>query len=1224
MILSINMSKTAAQSRKRSKTINRIPECAAGFSFAVRSFAAAAVFCVMLALSGPLTAQIANNTITGRVTDPSGAIVPGATVMATARATNLVLHGQTNSDGIYVFSQLQAGRYDVAVEAPGFKKTQTSVTLTVAQTVELDLALHVGSAASSVTVQAEGAAQLNTQDATLAYTVGSRKVSELPLNGRNPYGLAALSPGIAPGNFFGQGLSTTRGAVVAAATNNFETNGGIGGSNEVLLDGISIVVCCQGQPALTPSVEVVDQFKVITSDPPAQFGRSSGGFLNIVTKTGGNRLQGDIYEFFRNDALDAANFFTKRSGKYPFPGRNDYTLPHHFNQFGGFVSGPVFIPHVYNGKESTFFTFGYEGTRNLAPTYQTTTVPTALMRQGIFTEAPDLVYDPNNVAPDPANPGQYTRQPIPAACNGSTCYPAGQYIPNIDPVAQKTLPLIPSPNAPGVANNFNYATNIIDTENQLNFRVDHNFSANQRTFIRGSRDTDQHQNYGYFNKPGDPTGWTQSLTSYLFALGHVWTVSPSLLLQFNYGFANQKNYQIGNGFYNFNAKNYGYSNLFTTQQQIPGIPYLNFTGLAAGGSTLGSGFNLWDHYTHSLNAIGILQHGNQLFTFGYSGQMILENQGGLGNPSGTFNFTPTFTSGPNPNATVPSAQSAFDSWASFLLGYPSSGGLTRQETVAFNQFYNALFLQDDWRILPKLTLNLGLRWNIETGFKERHNRWADFNPSVANPLSAYTGLPFTGGAQYLGVSGNPSRTWPTTNKFAPRAGFAYELAPTTVVRGGFSIMYLPTSERGFGDSTIGYSQSTPYVATINGRTPVNTVDNPFPSGVLLPQGSAAGVDVGAGSSVSAFVYHNPVSYQQQWNFGVEQSLPKGMVFSLNYAGSHGVHLPLNWRPNDLNPKYFGAPGDQTQVAYLQTLVSNPFYGSSATGTLASPTVQRAQLLAAFPQYTPNTGMQNGSLTYLKQDVGSASYNALQAVLAVNRPNGLSGTLAYTWSKLIGNVSDLTTGFLNPSGNPGIQDFYLLRQYERSILATDIPQRVVGNAIYPLPLGRGRQFGSNIPRWANVLAGGWTLTTIISVQSGFPLGLTQTGSEYFSGSRPSFVPGVNPLTSGSNHQRLGGKGQTQGYLNPAAFRRSRSFELGDVPRSAGAIRSPISFEDDASAIKDFAISRDFQVQFRLEAFNVLNKVQFGAPNTTFGSAAFGYITSQQNLPRNIQAALKIYF
>lgn len=1182
----------------------------------------AVFFCAAMVFSAH--AQVANNTVTGQVTDPTGAIVRGATVTITSNSTHLSIQSRTNNAGIYVFSQLQAGGYEIVAEMHGFKKTKTSITLSVAQLAELDLTMEVGSTASTVTVQADSSTQLDTQDSVLSYTVGPQKVSQLPLNGRNPYGLAALSPGIAPGNFFGQGLSTTRGAVVAASTNNFETNGGIGGSNQVMLDGISIVVCCQGQPALTPSVEVVDQFKVITSNPPAQFGRSSGGFLNIVTKTGGNQFHGDAYEFFRNDALDAANFFTKRNGVYPFPARHDFTLPHHFNQFGIFAGGPVFIPRLYNGTDKTFFTFGYEGTRNLAPTYQTTTVPTALMRQGIFTEAPYLIYDPNNVAPDPAHPGQYTRQPIPSACSTSTCYPAGQYIPNIDPVAQNILPLLPAPNTAGVVNNYDYVTNIIDTENQFNFRIDHNFSANQRSFVRGTRDVDSHQNYGLFNKAGEPTGWNQALTAYLFALGHVWTVSPSLVLQFNYGFARQTNLQIANSFYNFDATKYGFSTQFASQQQTPGLPQLNFSGLQQLSSLIGSGFNQWEHYTHSLNATSILQRGHHLFTWGYSGQMVLENQGGLGNPSGSFTFTPTFTSGPNPNASVPSAQNAFDSWAAFLLGYPSWGGLTRQETVAFNQFYNALFFQDDWRLTSKLTLNLGTRWNSETGFKERHNHWADFNPTAVNPLSATIGLPFNGGAQYLGAPGNPSRTWPVANKVAPRVGLSYAMTPTTVIRGGYSILYLPTSERGYNDGTIGYAAYTPYVATIDGRVPSNKIDDPFPSGVQLPQGAAAGVTAATGSSIGAFVYNNPVSYQQQWNFGVEQSLPKSIVFSLNYAGGHGVHLPLNWRPNDLNPKYFGAPGDQAQVAYLQTLVSNPFYGSGATGVLASPTVQRSQLLAAFPQYTQNTGMQNGSLTYLYYDHGSASYNAMQAVLAVNRPSGLSGSVAYTWSKLVGNVSDLTNGFLNPSGNPGIQDFYLLHQDERSTLATDIPHHVVGNVVYPLPFGRGQKFGSDMPQWANQLAGGWTIASVISVQSGFPLGIGQTGAEYFAGSRPSYVLGVNPLTSGSTHQRLGGKGQTQTYFNPAAFRLSQSFELGDVPRSASALRSPLSFQDDLSAIKNFAVYRDIHLQFRLEAFNVLNKVQFGAPNTAFGSAAFGQITGQQNLPRNVQAALKILF
>jgi hypothetical protein len=1177
----------------------------------------------------PMLAQVENGTITGRVTDPSGAVVPGASVTVSQKSTGLLLHGQTNADGTYTFPQLQPGPYAVEVNKQGFKKTEVEITLTVAQVAQLDVQLPLGNETEVVNVQADTSAQLDTQNSALDYTVGTQQVDRLPLNGRNAYGLAALTPGIAPGNYFGQGLSTTRGAVVAAATNNFESNGGVGGSNEVLLDGISIVVCCQGQPAVTPTLETLGQFKVVTSDPPAEYGHSSGGILNIVTKTGTNDLHGDVFEFLRNDALDAANYFTKASGKYPFPNRNDYTLPHRFNQFGGFVSGPVVLPHVYHGRDKTFFTFGYEGTRNFAPTYNTVTVPTNLMRQGIFTEAPSLIYDPTTLSANPTMPGQNVRQPIPAACNGATCYPAGQYIPHIDPVAQKYLAFIPTPTTSGVANNYSYSQNVQDTENQYNFRIDHNFSATQRTFVRGTRDKDVHHQNGLFNGFLDPNAYNQALTAYLLAIGHVWSVSPSLLLQFSYGFAFQSNSQLGDQLYNYNAANYGFSSLYTSQQQIPGLPNITFTGLQTiGEGTGGSGFNLWHHYVHSLNSTAIWQHGKHTVTAGYNGKYVLENQGGLGNPIGTFTFGTSFTGGPNPNSSVASAQSAFDSWATFLLGYPTSGSISRQETVAFNQFYNALFLQDDWRITPRLTVNLGVRWDIETGFQERDNRWADFNPNASNPLAQYTGLPISGGAQYLGTAGNPTRTWPTTyGKVGPRIGFSYAYTPTTVFRAGYGIMYLPTSERGYGDSTLGFTQNTNMTTTLNGFTPVNVLDNPFPAGVALPAGPAAGVAVGTGSSVSAYLFKNPVSYQQQWNAGVEQSMPKGVVFTLNYAGGHGVKLPISAHPNDLNPVDFGSPGNQTQVAYLQGLVNNPFYGNSnvvAGSTLASQTVQRAQLVAAFPQYTANTAMQNSSLTYSYQDFGSASYNAMQAALLVNHANGLSGSVAYTWSKLVGNVSDLTNGFLNTTGNPAIQDYYLIKQYERSNLASDIPQRIVGNITYALPFGRGKMFGNGMPGWANEFVGGWNLTTIISVQSGFPLGLTQTGGQPFSGGRPSFVRGVNPLTSGSTHHRLGGAGQAQGYFSPAAFRLSQSFELGNVPRSAGSLRSPLTFQDDVSAVKNFGIFESITGEFRLEAFNVLNKAQFGFPGTTYGSSTFGVISSQANLPRNVQVALKIHF
>jgi hypothetical protein len=1190
------------------------------------SFAAVLLLAMALFLASPSMAQVQNGSITGRVTDPSGAVIPGATVTVSQGGTGLVLHGASNSDGTYNFSQLQPAQYSVTVEKPGFKRTGTSVTLTVGQTAQVDLTLPVGNQSETVNVAAEASVQMDTQTSNLDYTVQSQQVDDLPMNGRNAYGLAALSPGIVPGQYFGVGVAVSRGAVVAAATNNFESNGGIGGSNEVLLDGVSIVVCCQGQPAVTPTAEVVSQFKVVSSDPPAQYGRTSGAVLNIVTKTGTNSLHGDAYDFLRNNKLDAANFFTKRNGVYPYPSIHDFRAPHRENQFGAFAGGPVYVPRLYSGKDRTFFTFGYEGIRNVAPTVGTTTVPTTLMREGIFTEAPAVVYDPNSY-----NSGTGQRTPIAAAtCNG-TAYGPGLCVPTFDPVAKAFLALMPAPNLAGTVNNYSFAQNTLDQDNQYNFRIDHNFSDKQRTFIRGTKSKNDHVVYDIFNQASGPNGWQQHLTAYLFALGHVWTINPNTLMQFSYGFARQTNYQLGNNFFQFDATKYGFSSNFAGEEQIAGLPLISISGLQA--ISFSSSFNLWAHYVHSLNASLLLQRGKHSLAIGYNGKLILENQKGLGGPTGSFTFNTAFTGGPTPNSALPSGQSPFDSWAAFLLGYPGSGAITRQTTVAFNQWVSGIYLQDDWRFTPKLTLNLGLRYDLETGFHDRHNNWADFDPNVTSPLSAAAGIEVRGGAVFLGVNGNPSRTTPTFfHEVAPRLGFSYSLNDLTVVRGGYGLLFLPTSERGYGDPNIGFTQNTNIATSANGFTPAVTIDNPFPGGVALPAGPAAGVGVSAGSTISGFQYNNPVSYQQQWNFGIERGLARDMTVSVYYVGGHGVHLPMNPRPNDLQPQYYGPVGDpgKVQTSYLQAQVPNPFYGASgiAPGSLLlNPTVQRVQLLSEFPQYTGGSisSIQNGSVGTAYLDFGgSATYNAFQATWLVHHASGLSASVSYIRSKLLGDVSDLTNGFLNTTGNPGIQSSYFIHSNEHSNLVSDIPERVTSTATYPLPFGRGKRFGAGAPGWANQVIGGWTLTTIIDAYSGFPLSMTVSGTSAFAGTRPMYVSGASQLTSGSTHQRLGGAGQTQSYLNPAGFALPLAFQLGNVPRSAGTMRGPLSFDDNASVIKYFPIHEDLALEIRAEAFNVLNKVDFGLPATTVGGGGFGNITSQYNLPRNVQLAAKLHF
>lgn len=1168
----------------------------------------AVLFLAVMTSTGAI-AQIATGSITGLVTDKSGAILTDADITVTRPDTGLVLKTKSNNAGIYNVQSLNAGFYQVEVEHAGFTRSKASVTLTVGQTAQVDAALSVGAGGEVINVEGQNGAALNTQESNLSYVVGTRQVADLPMNGRNPYGLAALSPGIFPGTSFGAGLSQTRGAVIAAATNNFQSNGGYGGSNEILLDGFSIIVCCQGQPPVTPSVEVVDQFSVITSVPAAQFGRSSGGILNIVTKQGTNKFHGDVFEYFRNEKLDAANYFTKRSGVFPIPSKADYRLPRKFNQFGGFVSGPIF-------KDKTFFTFGYEGQQNRNATFTTTTVPTALARQGIFTEAPKEIYDPFTVAGS-------TRPMIAAACNGATCYPAGRYIPasSISPVAAKLLALIPAPLNTALANNYSFVRGIKDTDNQFNFRIDHNFSPSQRTFVRGTRLKDSHHENDVFNATGGPGGVNQNITGYLFGLGHTWTVSPSLLLQFSYGFGYQQNVQVPQNF-GIDPTQYGFSKNFASEQQRIGLPLITFSSMLQLGNAANS--NVFTHYTHLLNASAILQHGHQTMTFGYDGRLFFEHQYSVANPLGTIAFDTTLTNGPTVSQAVPTNQAQFDAFAAFLLGAPTTSSLTRQATITWRQPYNGIYFQDDYRIFPTLTLNLGLRYDLELGPTDRFNAWADFDPALPNPLSTVTGLTFTGGAAFVGTNGNSSRLWKSgTKSVAPRVGFSWSPYSNTVVRGGYGILYLPTTQRGYPGGTIGYSQATQFT-TANTQTPANTFADPFPTGVALPAGATAGVVAGAGTSVQSFLYNTPIPYQQQWNFGIEQALSNKLIMTLNYAGGHGVHLPLNGRPNDLLPSLFVDPNNATavanQISYLQANVTNPFQGRVSPGSLnTNATVQRIQLLSAFPQYATNSGLSNGSLTEANQGIGSATFEGLQAGLQFRGSRSGSAAVFYSWSKLLGNVSDLTNGFLNTNGNPAYQDYYFLRQYEKSNLATDIPHRIVANANYSLPFGHGQRFGGNVPGYVNQVIGGWKLNLIAAVQSGFPLNITQSGGAAFSGGRPTYTGAPSAGLAGGNT-----RDHLNNYLNPAGFRLTRSFELGNVPRNAAALRSPLTFQDDLSAIKEFPIHDEVRLQFRLEAFNFLNKVQWGFPNTVYNTSAFGAITSQGNSPRNVQAALKLMF
>ncbi len=1156
--------------------------------------------CLLLLLvmaCGNVIAQTTTGTVTGRVTDSASAPIPETAVRLENLNTGVALTTPSDREGVYVFPLVAPGAYRVTVEKTGFQRFATRFDLNVNQTARVDVVLAVGQVSEAITVREQGVL-IESETSSLGQVISSKQVADLPLNGRNPFALAALTPGVMPLGSFGVGLNTTRSAAQMAGANNFMANGGIAGSNEVLLDGVPITVCCQGQPAIIPSVDVTAEFKVQTNSSSAEFGRTSGGILNIVTKSGTNALHGSAYEFLGNEQLNSANFFTNRSGKAPIPGRTDFRTPLRYNQFGFTVGGPLTIPKLYSGKDKTFFFGGYEGTRVRQYNYVTTTVPAAETRTGDFSLAPFAVYDPATTRADPANPGQFIRSPF-----GGNQIPAARQ----NAIALGYNKLFPLPARPGVVNNFDFTQAISTNDAQGNVRVDHNINESNRLFARYSISDDSYHLGDWAN---GITGNAQYIGANTFVLDYVRILSPSMVLNLRYGLARQRNEVVPDAL-STSSTSVGFPASFEAQQLVKEVPLLNVSNYRSIGN---DSLRNWSRYTHALAANATWIKSGHTIKFGWDGRLFRDNQLSLDGGAGTFSFDSTFTTGPNPRAGVPAGQGPYDSYAALLLGVASGGSIRYSDTWARQQYYHAFFVQDDWRVNSKLTVNLGLRWDIETGFTERFNRQAFFDPSIPSPLAQPTGLPLRGGAVFSGVNGTPRQLWKTdANNFAPRVGLAYSITPKTVLRGAYGIFFLPTSQRGYSSTNPGFQVSTNYTASIDGVTPVGTISNPFPGGTIPLAGASLGAATLAGSSIGGLLYDTPMSYTQQWNFGVQRELPWAFLLNVAYAGNHSVKLPLNFNANALPLQYYGTKGDQSQVAYLTQVVPNPFAGVITTGALAAATVQRQTLLRAFPQFA------SISEQYLGQ--ASAVYDALQVTLQKRLSHGLSMLAAYTWSRNIGDANNLTTGFLDV-GTPGFQNDFN-RRLERSVVATDIPHRLVLSSNYELPFGKGKAFGSDMKPWLNAVLGGWQVNGILTVQSGFPLQFSNSGAPAFAGSRPSYTStDAATETSGSMESRLGGISGGLGYLNAAAFRVPQSFEFGDVPRLTDRIRTPGNRNVDFSLMKYFNITERARMQFRAEAFNALNHPIFSGPNTSVNGASFGIISSQANAPRNLQLALKL--
>jgi len=1161
--------------------------------------------CALLSAAA-LPAQNITGTVTGRVVDPAGSTIPDASLTLTNAGTGLKMNASANGEGTFTFPLLQPGRYQLSAEKAGFQKFLTEMfQLNVDETQRIDVTLKVGSVTDSVTVL-ERTTLVDSETTSLGSVITTREIEELPINGRNPMSVAEFVPGFQPLGGFGDGLQATRAAAQMVGAGNFTSNGGVAANNEILLDGVPMTVCCQGQAVLVPSADTVSQVKVQTNSSTAEFGRTSGGVLNIITKSGTNEVHGSVFEFFRNEQLDAANFFTNRSAKQPIPGRDDFRGPLRFNQFGFTLGGPVYIPKLYDGRNKTFFFWGWEGTHTRTAGYNNTVVPPTALRSGNFSESPFVIYDPTTAHVDPVSKSTI-RDPFP-----------GQQIPSgrISAISKNYLKFFPLADIPGVVQNYSWTASTETDDNQGNVKIDHNFNEFNRFFARFSISDNTNVVPDWIDN-SQPTGNHQYVTAHTYVMDYVRVLSSSLVLDTRYAFAKQRNKNFGNANL-YDAASLGFSKNFVDQQAFPSLPVLGISGYRAIGANARRD---WDHYTHALNATVNWLHGGHTVKFGWDGRMFIDNTVSLDNGGGTLNFDGNWAKGPGINVAMPAGSQPYYSMATYLLGTVGSGSLVYKDSVARYQLYNALFFQDDWRVSRKLTVNFGLRLEMETGFRERYDRQSTFDPTAVSPLSAKVqaglGRPLYGAVEFAGLNNAPRNLWATTHNFGPRTGIAYSLTPKTVIRAGFGITFFPTTQRAYViNSGAGYSITNSVTTTIDNINPIATFADPWPAAysVVRPTGNTQGADTGYGTSVSGGVYNASNSYVEQWNFGVQHELPKSLLLTVSYGGGHGVKLPIHFNANDVNPVYYGKPGEVAGVSVIQRQIPNPFQGLINVGNWRNPTMSFQVLNYAFPQY--------GSLQEQYMPWGFSSYNSMQVSLSKTMRSGLSLRMAYTWAKSLGNINNLITADSVGEGNANYQNSYA-RGIEKSLSTADIPHRLAVNGTYNLPFGKGQRFAAHTSKLVDAFIGGWQSNSTFTIQSGLPLQFSDTGQATYGGSRPSYTS-LDPqaYTSGTIQSRLGGVSGGAGYLDKTAFRVTTYFEFGNVPRTNGDFRAPRPINLNVSLNKYFPITERLKLQFRSEIFNPLNHPIFGNPTVQVGNPAFGTISGQANRPRNVQFGLKL--
>jgi len=1144
-----------------------------------------------------LNAQQQTASLTGTISDTSGAVIAGATVTVTNAARGISVVVSSDARGNYSAPLLPpADGYQVTVSKVGFRDaTRSDITLEVAQVAQVNFSLAVGS--STQTVMVSGAPPLlDTQTSSIGQVIAARTITNLPLNGRSSFRLIQLTPGVT----FNQSAYGQFGDVPVNTTwdTNFSINGGQGQSNEILIDGVPSSVGFFDQITTIPSVDDTEEFKVESDSLSAEYGRFTGGVVNVTTKSGTNDLHGAAFEFLRNSALDANDYIDKS--------KNVAIPPFKMNQYGGALGGPVVLPWIYHGRNKTFFYGDYQGTSRIQGTTFLGTVPTAAQRGGDFSQTFNskgqlvTIYNPFSTAPDPKNPGQYVR----------TAFTNNKILPGMmDIVAQNLMTYYPNPNTQGAqytnANNFISNAPLRVGQNEGSARIDQNVNDHYHFFGRFGwflTNLTQPNTYGNVATGGAGAVGTTEFHNWSFAFDNTVTISPTLLLTIDYGYARwfQSRQTLSYGFDNASL---GFPAQFVSLVTIPMFPTVNVTSYSA---MNGQSYLLNGNDSHALLTSLTKIAGRHTFMLGTDVRMHMINFFNVGSSAGTFSFTQAQTQGPNPNTASATAGNAL---ASLLLGAGNSGSMPIGSGNELRDWYAAVYGLDDIRLTNRLTLNLGIRYEEESPYIDRHNELNYFSPTVASPARNSSFPNLTGGLIFAGQDSTPSNVYSwNTAQFGPRIGFAYSIFHNTVVRGGYGIVYAPlelaNNAVGFVPNT-GFSSTTSWETSLNGGlNPYNLLSNPYPQGLVKPEGDAlgAGTSLGQGLTVWDAQPKTPRSYQ--WNFGVQRQLPSNILAEVAYVANRGLHLTHNFVGDSLNPQYL-AMGTS-----LQTKVPNPFQPYVTVGALSQPTVTEQQLLLPFPQFT--------GITVENQTWGWSNYQSAQFKVNKRTTHGISMLAAYTISKWISNVTsqDAPIGTTN---NTAVQNWYDLAA-EKSLSEDDIPQSLILNVVADLPFGRGHHFLNSAHGPLEGLIGGWSASGILTEQKGFPLAFSAPITD--GGSRPNAVSGVSPKLSSSRSSAE----KVAEWFNTAAFSLPSAFTFGDISRTIGSVRSPGLHNLDFALDKETDLVERLHMQFRAEAFNLTNTPHFGLPDTNMADATFGQLNTllPSPPPREIQFAVKFTF